>query len=98
MFQTPAEVARMAVENDVHVVGVSSQVAAHKTLVPQLIEALKNENSQDILVVVGGIIPPSDYEFLYQSGAAGVFGPGTAVTESANQVLNALEKAASSAQ
>jgi len=94
MFQTPIEVARMAVENDVHVVGVSSQVAAHKALVPQLIEALKSEGSQDILVVVGGIIPPSDYEFLYQAGAAGVFGPGTAVTESANQVLNALEKRA----
>jgi methylmalonyl-CoA mutase len=93
MFQTPAEVARMAVENDVHVVGVSSQVAAHKTLVPQLIEALKTEGGQDILVVVGGIIPPADYDFLYQAGAAGVFGPGTAVTESANQVLNALEKA-----
>jgi len=94
MFQTPAEVARMAVENDVHVVGVSSQVAAHKTLVPQLIEALKSEGGQDILVVVGGIIPPVDYDFLYRAGAAGVFGPGTPVTESANQVLNALEKAA----
>ena len=94
MFQTPEEVARMAVENDVHMVGVSSQVAAHKTLVPQLIEALKNEGGDDILVVIGGIIPPTDYDFLYQSGAAGVFGPGTPVTESANQVLNALEKAA----
>ena len=93
MFQTPAEVARMAVENDVHVVGVSSQVAAHKTLVPQLIEALKTEGGQDILVVVGGIIPPADYDFLYGAGASGVFGPGTPVTESANQVLNALEKA-----
>ena len=94
MFQTPEEVARMAVENDVHLVGVSSQVAAHKTLVPQLIEALKNEGGEDILVVIGGIIPPADYEFLYQSGAAGVFGPGTPVTESANQVLNALENRA----
>jgi methylmalonyl-CoA mutase len=98
MFQTPPEVARMAVENDVHVVGVSSQVAAHKTLVPQLIEALKTEGGQDILVVVGGIIPPSDYDFLYRAGAAGVFGPGTAVTESANQVLNALEKASTPAK
>jgi len=93
MFQTPEEVARMAVENDVHVVGVSSQVAAHKTLVPKLVEALKNEDGEDILVVVGGIIPPADYKFLYDAGAAGVFGPGTPVTESANQVLNALEKA-----
>jgi methylmalonyl-CoA mutase len=93
MFQTPEEVARMAVENDVHVVGVSSQAAGHKTLVPQLLEALKTEGGEDILVVVGGIIPPADYKFLYDTGAAGIFGPGTPVTESANQVLNALEKA-----
>jgi methylmalonyl-CoA mutase len=92
LFQTPEEVARMAVENDVHVVGVSSQVAAHKALVPQLLEALKAENGEDILVVVGGIIPPADYDFLYDAGAVGVFGPGTPVTESAGQVLNALEK------
>ena len=91
LFQTPDEVAKMAVENDVHVVGVSSQVAAHKTLVPQLIEALKSEGGEDILVVVGGIIPPGDYDFLYDAGAAGVFGPGTPVTESAGQVLDALE-------
>jgi methylmalonyl-CoA mutase len=91
LFQTPEEVAKMAVENDVHVVGVSSQVAAHKTLVPQLIKALKSEGGEDILVVVGGIIPPADYDFLYDAGAAGVFGPGTPVTESASQVLNALE-------
>ena len=93
MFQTPEEVARMAVENDVHVVGVSSQVAGHKTLVPQLLEALKTEGGEDILVVVGGIIPPADYKFLYDTGAAGIFGPGTPVTESANQVLAALEQA-----
>ncbi len=92
MFQTPEEVAKMAVENDVHVVGVSSQVAAHKTLVPQLLEALKTESGEEILVVVGGIIPPADYKFLYDAGAAGVFGPGTPVTQSANQVLNVLEK------
>jgi methylmalonyl-CoA mutase len=93
LFQTPEEVARMAVENDVHVVGVSSQVAAHKTLVPKLVEALKSQDGEDILVVVGGIIPPADYNFLYDAGAAGVFGPGTPVTKSANQVLDALEKA-----
>ena len=92
LFQTPEEVGRIAVENDVHVVGVSSQVAGHKTLVPQLLEALKTEGGEEILVVVGGIIPPADYKFLYDAGAAGVFGPGTPVTESANQVLNALEK------
>ncbi len=98
MFQTPEEAARMAVENDVHVVGVSSLAAGHKTLVPQLVEALKQEGGDDILVVVGGIIPPADYDFLYAAGAVGIFGPGTPVTESANQVLNALEKAKPSAK
>ena len=94
MFQTPEEAARMAVENDVHVVGASSLAAGHKTLVPQLVEQLKQEGGEDILVVVGGVIPPGDYQFLYDSGAVGVFGPGTVVTDSANQVLNALEKKA----
>jgi methylmalonyl-CoA mutase len=83
----------MAIENDVHVVGVSSQAAGHKTLVPQLLEALKTEGGEEILVVVGGIIPPADYQFLYDAGAAGIFGPGTPVTESANQVLNSLGRA-----
>ncbi len=92
MFQTPAEAARMAVENDVHVVGVSSLAAGHKILVPDLVDELKKAGAEDILVVVGGIIPPTDYEFLYDCGASKVFGPGTKVTESANQVLNALEK------
>ncbi len=92
MFQTPTEAARMAVENDVHVVGVSSQVAGHKVLVPQLIEALGKEGGEDILVVVGGIIPPADFDFLFRQGVAGVFGPGTVVTESADQVLNALDR------
>jgi methylmalonyl-CoA mutase len=92
MFQTPEEAARMAIENDVHVVGASSLTAGHKALVPQLIAALKNEGGEDILVVVGGIIPPADYDLLYGKGVVGIFGPGTAVTESANQVLNALEK------
>jgi len=92
MFQTPEEAAKMAVENDVHVVGSSSLAAGHKTLVPQLIDALKKEGGDDILVVVGGVIPPGDYDFLYKAGVAGIFGPGTRVTDSANQVLNALEK------
>jgi methylmalonyl-CoA mutase len=92
MFQTPDEAARMAVENDVHVVGVSSLAAGHKVLVPDLIEALKKEDAADVLVVVGGIIPPSDYQFLYDCGVSNVFGPGTPVTDSANQVLSALEK------
>ncbi|MCK5485655.1 MAG: methylmalonyl-CoA mutase [Desulfobacterales bacterium] len=92
MFQTPEEAARMAVENDVHLVGASSLAAGHNTLVPALIAALNKEGGGDILVVVGGIIPPSDYESLYRAGVVGIFGPGTPVTESANQVLNALEQ------
>jgi len=92
MFQTPAEAARMAVENDVHIVGISTLAAGHKTLVPELVQALKQEGGEDILVVVGGIIPPKDYDLLHAAGAACVFGPGTPVTDSANQVLNALEK------
>ncbi len=92
MFQTPEEAARMAVENDVHVVGPSSLAAGHKTLVPELIASLKKEGGEDILVVVGGIIPPTDYQELYDAGVAGIFGPGTPVTESANQVLKVLEQ------
>ena len=91
MFQTPEEAAKMAVENDVHLVGASSLAAGHKALVPQLINALKKAGGEDILVIVGGVIPPGDYDFLYQAGAVGVFGPGTAITESANKVLNALD-------
>jgi len=92
MFQTPEEAAKMAVENDVHVVGVSSLAAGHKTLVPQLISELGERGGQDIRVVVGGVIPPGDYDFLYNAGAVGIFGPGTVVTESANKILNVLEK------
>ena len=91
MFQTPEEAAKMAVENDVHVVGVSSLAAGHKTLVPQLIAELQKAGGEDIRVVVGGVIPPGDYAFLQEAGAVGVFGPGTAVTESANKILNVLE-------
>ncbi|MFO7883861.1 MAG: methylmalonyl-CoA mutase [Desulfobacteraceae bacterium] len=90
MFQTPEEAARMAVENDVHVVGVSSLAAGHKTLVPKLVEALKNEGAGDIKVVVGGIIPPGDYEILRAAGASEIFGPGTVVTDSANRTLNVI--------
>lgn len=92
MFQTPEEAAQMAVENDVHVVGVSSLAAGHKTLVPQLIEALKEKNAEDIMVVVGGVIPPNDYEFLKDAGAVGIYGPGTPIVDSANNVLNLLEQ------
>jgi methylmalonyl-CoA mutase len=92
MFQTPGEAAKMAVENDVHVVGASTLAAGHKTLVPQLIAALKEQNAGEIQVVVGGVIPPADYDVLYQAGVVGVFGPGTPLIRSANQVLDALEK------
>ena len=92
LFQTPEEAARMAVENDVHLVGASSLAAGHNTLVPALITALNKEGGGDILVVVGGIIPPSDYESLYRGGVVGIFGPGTPVTESANRVLDVLEQ------
>jgi methylmalonyl-CoA mutase len=92
MFQTPAEAARMAVENDVHVVGWSSLAAAHKALVPQLVEALKKEGGEDILVVVGGVIPPKDYALLKEMGVHAIFGPGTSIVQSANQVLNLLEQ------
>jgi len=90
MFQTPEEAARMAIENDVHIVGVSSLAAGHKTLVPKVIEELKNQGASDIKVVVGGIIPPGDYEFLKNAGAAEIFGPGTVVTDAANRTLNII--------
>jgi methylmalonyl-CoA mutase len=90
LFQTPAEVARFAIESDVHVVGVSSLAAGHKTLVPQLIEELRASGRDDILVVVGGVIPPQDYDFLYQAGVAGIFGPGTAIPSAARQIMRAL--------
>ena len=90
LFQTPAEVARHAVENDVHLVGVSSLAAGHKTLVPQLIDELRKLDRDDILVVVGGVIPPQDYEFLYQAGVAGIYGPGTVISVAAQQILDIL--------
>jgi methylmalonyl-CoA mutase len=90
LFQTPREVARHAVENDVHVVGVSSLAAGHKTLVPQLIDELRKLDRDDILVVVGGVIPPQDYEFLYQAGVVGVYGPGTVIPVAAQRILEIL--------
>ncbi len=92
MFQTPEEAARMAVENDVHVVGVSSQAAGHKTLVPQLISALKKEGANEIKVVCGGVIPPQDYQVLYDAGVAAVYGPGTNIPVAAAEVLELLRK------
>ena len=90
LFQTPAEAAKQAVENDVHIVGVSSLAAGHKTLVPQLVAELKNYNREDILVVVGGVIPQQDYDFLYKAGATAIFGPGTVIAKAAQDILNVL--------
>ena len=92
MFQTPEEAARQAVENDVHIVGVSSLAAGHKTLVPQLMDALKKEGAEDVLVVCGGVIPPKDYEDLLNMGVAAVYGPGTNITEAASEVIDLIDK------
>ena len=90
LFQTPDEVARQAVENDVHILGVSSLAGGHKTLVPEVIDALEQYGRDDILVVVGGVIPHDDYEALYDEGAAAIFGPGTNIAEAATQILDVL--------
>jgi len=90
LFQTPFEAARQAVENDVHVLGVSSLAAGHKTLVPQVIEELKKLNREDIMVICGGVIPPQDYQFLYDHGVAAIFGPGTSVSLAGKQILEIL--------
>lgn len=90
LFQTPAEAAKQAVENDVHILGVSSLAAGHKTLVPQVIEELKKYGREDIMVVVGGVIPAQDYQFLFDAGAVAVFGPGTKISEAAIKILDIL--------
>jgi methylmalonyl-CoA mutase len=90
LFQTPAEAAKQAVENDVHILGVSSLAAGHKTLVPQVIEELKKHNREDIMVIVGGVIPAQDYQFLFDAGAIAVFGPGTKISEAAIKILEIL--------
>ncbi len=92
LFQTPEEVAKQAVENDVHIVGASSLAAGHKTLIPQLIEALKEYEREDIMVVAGGVIPPKDYNYLYNKGVAGIFGPGTVISKSAIEIIHKLMK------
>ena len=92
LFQTPEEVAKQAIENDVHVVGVSSLAAGHKTLVPSLINALAEQGRKDIMVVVGGVIPKNDYAFLFEAGVFGIYGPGTKLSESAIEILTLLMK------
>jgi len=93
LFQTPAEAAKQAVENDVHFVGVSSLAAGHKTLVPQIIEELKKLGREDIMVIVGGVIPAQDYDFLYKAGALAIFGPGTVISEAAIKMLEIMIEA-----
>lgn len=90
LFQTPAEAARQAVENDVHIMGVSSLAAGHKTLVPQVIKELKKLGREDIIVIAGGVIPAQDYDFLYKAGVAAIFGPGTSVSKAAIELLHIL--------
>ena len=93
MFSTPEEVARQAIENDVHVVGASSIAAGHKTLVPELVEELRKQGAEDIVVIAGGVIPRQDYEFLYSFGVKCIFGPGTPIPVCAREVLDAVNEA-----
>lgn len=92
LFQTPEEAVKQAIENDVHILGVSSLAAGHKTLVPQVIEELKKQNREDIMVIAGGVIPQQDYDFLYNAGVLGIFGPGTKISAAAIEILNILLK------
>ena len=91
LFQTAEECARQAIENDVHAVGVSTLAAGHKTLVPAIIASLEAQGGGDIIVFVGGVVPPQDYPFLYQAGVKGIYGPGTAIPASAKDVLEQIE-------
>ncbi|MBP0481123.1 methylmalonyl-CoA mutase [Sagittula salina] len=95
LFQTPDEAAQDAIDNDVHVVGISSQAAGHKTLAPQLVQALKDQGADDILVICGGVIPHQDYEFLYNAGVKAIFGPGTNIPEAAQDILRLIREARS---
>src|SRR5690606_26679176 len=92
LFQTPAEAAQDAIDNDVHVVGISSQAAGHKTLAPKLIEALQAAGAGEILVICGGVIPQQDYQFLKDAGVAAVFGPGTKIPVAAGEILGLLRR------
>jgi methylmalonyl-CoA mutase len=93
LFQTPEECARQAIENDVHAVGVSTLAAGHKTLVPAIVQALKDQGADDIIVFVGGVIPAQDYDYLYAAGVKGIYGPGTPIPVSAKDVLENIRKA-----
>ena len=91
LFQTPAEAAQDAVDNDVHVVGISSQAAGHKTLAPQLVAALRAQKAEEIIVICGGVIPQQDYDFLYNAGVKAIFGPGTNIPSAARNILDLIK-------
>jgi methylmalonyl-CoA mutase len=93
LFQTPAEVARQAIENDVHAIGVSTLAAGHKTLVPEIVRELAAQGAAEIVVVVGGVVPQQDYAFLKEAGVAAVFGPGTVISTAARTLLAAIREA-----
>ena len=93
LFQTPEEVAQDAIDNDVHVIGVSSQAAGHKTLAPKLIEALEANDAGDIIVICGGVIPQQDYDFLKEAGVKAIFGPGTNIPAAAADILELIKTA-----
>ena len=93
LFQTPSEAAQDAIDNDVHVIGISSQAAGHKTLAPQLIQELKIAGAEDVIVICGGVIPQQDYQFLYDAGVKAIFGPGTNIPTAAQDILNLIREA-----
>ncbi|BBU55570.1 hypothetical protein KU6B_18350 [Mameliella alba] len=93
LFQTPEEAAQDAIDNDVHVIGISSQAAGHKTLAPQLVKELQAQGAGDIIVICGGVIPHQDYEFLYNAGVKAIFGPGTNIPEAAQDILRLIRDA-----
>ena len=97
LFQTAEECARQAIENDVHAVGISTLAAGHKTLVPAVIEALRKQGADDIVVFVGGVIPRGDHEFLYDAGVKGIYGPGTPIPASAKDVLEQIKRSLAAA-
>ncbi|MEM6619966.1 MAG: cobalamin-dependent protein, partial [Pseudomonadota bacterium] len=93
LFQTPEEAAQDAIDNDVHVVGISSQAAGHKTLAPQLVKALGEQDASEIIVICGGVIPSQDYQFLYDAGVKAIFGPGTNIPEAARSIMDLIRTA-----
>jgi methylmalonyl-CoA mutase len=90
LFSTPEEAAKQAIENDVHVIGVSTLAAGHKTLIPDLVKILKKEEAGDIIIVAGGVIPVQDYDFLYEAGVSAIFGPGTNIPKAASKVIDEI--------